>query len=261
MRTSYNGWPAPGDAKSIGVNAKWEPIPGHRFPAGIKAGDVEVVFTYLILCLNHYVEGIDEEPPGPDDEWGFVDKMSANSKSLVSCHASGTAVDYNARKHPNGKSGTFTQAQEQAIAKILALLTCIDWRALTSHGGVATGTPDEMHWEIAQGHRGTPAEVKRIADWIRAHPFNPADQATRIPPEDHDMPYIARLNTATTYQGTSLGTGFCTYVAGLVRQDNPTPEFVAEAQANGRQIVNMGPHEFTRLLDSTTTDIHRLMGK
>jgi hypothetical protein len=62
-----------------------------------------------------------------------------NNPSSLSCHASGTAIDYNAVDHPNGSSGTFTDAQVAEIYAILAEAQgAVDW--LYGY--------DEMHFEI-----------------------------------------------------------------------------------------------------------------
>jgi hypothetical protein len=58
----------------------------------------------------------------------------------LSCHASATAIDYNAPLHPNGSGGTFTDAQVGEIYAILdEVQGAVDW--LEGY--------DEMHFEIA----------------------------------------------------------------------------------------------------------------
>lgn len=182
MATSYNGWPASKDPNAIGVNRNWEPLPGVKFPGGVKSGDVEVVMTELVLLLNEYVEPADPNNETSDDEWGYTFKMSANSADLISCHASATAIDYNARKHPNRKRGTWEPWQYDAIGKILNHLDgVIRWLALKADGGSAAKTPDEMHFEI----RGDAAAVKAVADKIRSKNDNPQPS-----PEEDDMELI-----------------------------------------------------------------------
>lgn len=157
--TSYNGWPANSNGALIGINPAWEPIPGHRFPGGIKSGDVEVVMTYVVQQLHARVERIDRD--AIKDDWGYTFKYSANSPNLLSCHASGTAFDYNATRHPNKVRNTWTTVQVAEVRKIQA-----------EAGGVvrwlydSTNTPDEMHFEI----EGTPAQVKVVADSLRNKP-------------------------------------------------------------------------------------------
>lgn len=180
MPLSYNNWPASPDPSAIGINTAWEPIPGHRFPGGVKAGDVETVLTYVVRQLNARVEPIDRD--AIKDEWGYAYKASANSPNLLSCHASGTAFDYNATRHPNGHRGTFTAAQVAEIRKIqYEVGGVVRWL-----GDAATRTADEMHFEI----HGTPAEVAAVAARLREPPPPPP-----LKIEEDDMPVMRRKGT------------------------------------------------------------------
>ena len=155
MALSYNGWPASPDPRAIGINTEWEPIPGHRFPGGVKSGAVEKVLTYVVRQLDARVEPIDRD--AIKDEWGWFYKPSANSPDTLSCHSSGTAFDYNATRHPNGVRGTFTAAQVAEIREIQSeVLHVVRWL------GDATRVADEMHFEID----GTPDEVAAAAQWL-----------------------------------------------------------------------------------------------
>lgn len=156
MVLSYNGWTASPDPDAIGINTAWEPIPGHRFPGGVKAGDVETVLTYVVRQLDARVEPIDRD--AIKDEWGWHYKVSANSPDTISNHSSGTAFDYNATRHPNGHRGTFTPAQVAKIREIQAEVGgVVRWL------GDATRTADEMHFEI----HGTPGQVAEVAARLR----------------------------------------------------------------------------------------------
>lgn len=161
MPVSYNGWTASKYPASIGI-VHFEPIPGYDFPAGVKGGDVKVIFTYLVQQLNARVERISHYAPG--DEWGYHYKYSANTPSKLSNHSSGTAIDYNATRHPNGVRGTWSSAQVAEIRKILNELSgVVRWLY------DATRVPDEMHFEI----RGTASQVKAVADRLRNKPEEP----------------------------------------------------------------------------------------
>lgn len=169
---SYNGWPASSDPAAIGINTAWEPIPGHRFPGGCKAGDVETVLTYVVRQLDARAEPIDRD--AVKDEWGWFYKASANSPDLISCHSSGTAFDYNATRHPNGVRGTWTTRQVAVIREIQAECSgVVKWL------GDATRTADEMHFEI----RGTTAEVRAAAARIRTY-------TTPAPPPPIEEPSV-----------------------------------------------------------------------
>jgi hypothetical protein len=128
MATSYNGWPASDDKASIGV------VSSDVFPGGAKAGDVTIVLGYVARQLNARVE-----PCVDGWNWGYTYKANVNNPSQLSCHASGTAIDWNAPDHPNGSSGTFTQAQRGTIYAILdEVQGSVSW--LEGY--------DEMHFEI-----------------------------------------------------------------------------------------------------------------
>jgi hypothetical protein len=128
MATSYNGWPASDDKASIGV------VSSDVFPGGAKAGDVTTVLGYVARQLNARVE-----PCVDGWNWGYTYKANVNNPSQLSCHASGTAIDWNAPDHPNGSSATFTQAQRGTIYQILdEVQGSVSW--LEGY--------DEMHFEI-----------------------------------------------------------------------------------------------------------------
>lgn len=186
MAVSYNGWAASSNPSAIGVNAGWEPIKGHKFPGGIKSGDVETVFTYLVRQLDLRVEPIEDYPAG--DEWGYNYRPNRNNPSQLSCHASATAIDYNATQHPNKVLYTWTREQTREIHQIIndELDGVIKW---------LEGW-DEMHFEI----RGTSAQVAAVAKKIRANetaPTNPPSEpaeAPKIPKGKKPMLFIRAKN-------------------------------------------------------------------
>lgn len=135
--TSYNGWPANSDPNAINVEPFGDRY-GLPFPGGVVAGDVTTVLGYVAVQLHNRVE---ECVAGWD--WGYSYRENVNNPGSLSCHASGTAIDYNAPNHPNGASGTFNSAQVATIRDILAEVGgAVQW------GGDYTGTTDEMHFEI-----------------------------------------------------------------------------------------------------------------
>jgi len=134
MATSYNGWPASPDQSEIGV-IKFGDAAGFPFPGGVKSGDVWTVLGYVMTQLHERVE-----PCVSGWCWGYTYKANVNNPSQLSCHASGTACDWNAPLHPNGSGGTFTQSQRGTIYAILdEVQGAVDW--LEGY--------DEMHFEIA----------------------------------------------------------------------------------------------------------------
>jgi hypothetical protein len=143
MAKSQNGWPVLTTAPSYKL--KW--ITGRVLP-----GDVATIFEHLGRRFNDEVE-----PINPAHSWGWANRNIAGSSS-VSNHASATAVDFNAPKHPLGKANTFTQAQQATIRAILRELDgVVRW------GGDYSGRKDDMHFEI----NANAAAVAKVAAKLR----------------------------------------------------------------------------------------------
>jgi hypothetical protein len=89
---------------------------------------------------------------GALDDWGYAYRAIRGQEDAgnLSNHASGTAVDLNATKHPLGKRNTFTDEQEVKIRALAAKYGC-RW------GGDYKNRADEMHFEINL----SPAAVKK----------------------------------------------------------------------------------------------------
>lgn len=130
---SYNGWPASDNKQSIDV-IPFGDARAFPFPGGVKAGDVWTVLGYVCIQLHERVE---ECVAGWD--WGYSWKANVNNPSQLSCHASATAVDWNAPLHPNGAANTFTDEQVGVIYAILdECQGAVNW--LQGY--------DEMHFEV-----------------------------------------------------------------------------------------------------------------
>lgn len=166
---SYNGWPANSDPAAIGV------VQNAWFPGGVKAGDVTTVLGYVARQLDARVE-----PIVAGWCWGWSYRANVNDPSSLSCHASGTAIDWNSPDHPNGSSGTFTAAQVGEIYAILdEVAGTVDW--LESY--------DEMHFEIA----ADPATLARVAATLPGAGTDPAP--TPSPEEDGDMYQLVKADS------------------------------------------------------------------
>lgn len=133
MSTSQNGWT---------VNPTRDAdfaVAGVAFPGGVRAGDVSAVFAALGQRLAQRVE-----EPIAGQCWGYASRPIRGQTTGYSNHASATAIDWNAPKHPRGKRGTFTKTQVIEIHAILAELNHVfRWG-----GDYMSGTIDEMHFEI-----------------------------------------------------------------------------------------------------------------
>lgn len=103
----------------------------------VRAGDVATVLGYVAEEFDRLVE-----PVRRDWSWGYAPRPIRGS-TVISNHASGTAIDLNAPLHPLGRSGTFTARQVALIRGILAVVSpAVRW------GGDYSGRKDEMHFEI-----------------------------------------------------------------------------------------------------------------
>lgn len=158
MPMSQNGWRA-GTPEEVGGLDK-STVDGVAFPQGVRRGDVATVLHYVAhqfhVTVEHLVSGWC---------WGYHYKEIEGSDEL-SNHASGTALDLNAPRHPMGRRGTFSGAQVAGIRRILDYCDgVIRW------GGDYTGRADDMHFEIVKGAdsvaklaakiNGTPAPAPR----------------------------------------------------------------------------------------------------
>jgi hypothetical protein len=165
---SQNGW----TANDRGVIGSYS-LPGGK--VAVRAGDVSVVLLWVANRFHEQVERL--EWPG---NWGYAERPIRGSATVLSNHASGTAIDLNAPRHPLGVRGTFAPSQVAAIHRILALCGgVVRW------GGDYSGRVDEMHFEINAGA----AAVRAVADRIRgaASPPPPPPPPTSRPREDDDM--------------------------------------------------------------------------
>src|SRR5690606_2612587 len=128
VTTSQNGWPV---INSSGKLKEFPYITGRVYPSAYR------IFRYLCEEFDARVEDIDA---AQSRGWAVRDIRGSDQ---VSNHASGTAIDLNATKHPWGAEGTFDAAQIAEIRKILTELEgAVRW------GGDYRGRKDEMHFEI-----------------------------------------------------------------------------------------------------------------
>lgn len=168
---SYNGWLASANTADFGgLDNRTVGGTKYKLAPGIRKGDVATVLFYVAEQLHARVEAITEYAAG--DDWGYNFRPNTNDKSTISCHGSATAFDWNATKHPNNKSGTFTKAQVAEIRKILAEVGgVVQW------GGDFSGTKDEMHWEIKGDAAAVAAVAKKLSQPAVVAPAAPAPAA------------------------------------------------------------------------------------
>lgn len=173
MAVSQNGW----QGIESGSDERLVRIP--KIIGRVRGGDVAVIFTDLVEQFDAHVEDVDL---GADD-WGYAYRAVRAGDSL-SNHASGTAIDLNAMRHPLGKVGTFTTTQVAALRQILAR-----YGGVVRWGGDYSGRKDEMHFEIV----GTTAQVAAVAARLRGGGSSAARPITPTTSEEDDM-YWLRVN-------------------------------------------------------------------
>jgi len=173
---SYNGITASPDPAAININPKWGIAwEGHKiiWPGGVGQNqDLQDIFRYYVEQFFARVEKPIDYRYNIAGFWGYEYRANVNNPSSLSCHASGTAIDTNAVRHPNGSRNTFTAAQYKAIGEILdeleGVLICGIPGFRTPGGRVGGWTsasrPDEMHCEAAVNSR---ANWARVAAKIR----------------------------------------------------------------------------------------------
>lgn len=144
---SQNGWPASPDPAAIGI-APFSPVDGVSFGGGVRSGPVAAVLGYVAREFDRRVERLLSGWC-----WGYNYRPVIGG-TVLSNHASGTAIDVNAPHHPLGAVGTFSQAQVDEIHQILN-----ETGGVVRWGGDYTGRRDEMHLEIV----GTLAQVLSAA--------------------------------------------------------------------------------------------------
>ena len=144
---SQNRWPVHGNQLQLHV-LPW--VTGR-----VVGGDVWTVLDYLCRRYNAEVERIDRS-----SSWGWAYRPIRGALTGLSNHASATAVDLNADKHPLGVRGTFTPQQKAAVRRILADIGT----GILRWGEDYIKRVDGMHFELNVGP-GDPrlaAAAKRI---------------------------------------------------------------------------------------------------
>ena len=135
MLTSYNDWPASKNQAEIGI--KSYPVPGTL----IKLRCAEKVAPLLVGFAAEFHNLIEPLDVGALDDWGYAYRDVRGVPGKLSNHASGTAIDLNASRHPLKSINTFEPAKVPML-KALCKKYALTW------GGEWT-RPDPMHYEVS----------------------------------------------------------------------------------------------------------------
>lgn len=174
MATSENGWPVLEDRPPYQL----VPYIDYEVQLAVRPGGVAVV---LLECARRWHEEVEPlDAPGPRDEWGWAYRPVRGKTDGFSNHASATAIDLNATRHPRGTptADTLTDAQIARCRAIVQSMKDKDTgKVVVRWGGdYKTSKPDAMHWEIAPG--ATADMVRRVSDRIESKYAELEDEMT-----------------------------------------------------------------------------------
>lgn len=124
---------------------KWL-IPGTNRYFVLRNGSAGFLLAHFILWFHQTIEPLNKKGE-VWDEWAYAFRAVRNASDL-SNHASGTAVDLNATKHPLGVSGTFGYRINGKLASVRIRLRLLLYKGCIRWGGDYEGRKDEMHFEI-----------------------------------------------------------------------------------------------------------------
>jgi hypothetical protein len=187
--SSYNGWPA--TSTGAGIDSGFTAA-GLRFPGGVREGDCSTVFRWLVERL------VTVDPPLTDPDtgapgfgcWGWSYRANVNNPSTLSCHSSGTAIDYSAPSHPNG-GPAYGGFSDEAIAAIYGWLD--DLQGAVQWGADYSGTKDPMHFEVIVDAAALAAVAATLPDG--GDPPTPIP----LPPPEDLMPLIVKRADGVDY--------------------------------------------------------------
>jgi len=199
VATSQNGyW-----ANQIGRTKVWA-IPGTDRTIRLREGAPGEVLVRFAAWFHRNVEPIDK---GIYDDWGYAERTIRGSSTTLSNHASGTAMDLNATRHPLGRRGTFTPAQ---AAKIRAQLRAYD--GVLRWGGDFKNRADEMHVEVVKDVAACEALIRKLN----------AQQK----PKENDMPLTdAEKKWLTSMVAEECNKAVARWVGDVVKVPKADPDY------------------------------------
>lgn len=166
VQRSYNGLPVLEEAPPVHIVPHIEPVVKLRLRPG-------TVATILLECARRWHNEVEPlDMPGPPDEWGWANRLVRDSDTRISNHASGSAEDLNATRHPRGvpTADTLTPAQVARCRAIRASMHDEEYGGPVVRwgGDYKTSQPDAMHWEIADDVPASALErvaLRILAKW------------------------------------------------------------------------------------------------
>jgi len=149
MEKSQNGWPASKNPELIKVRSF--PVKSTKIKLRLAERCAPLLVAFA-EDFHNLVEPIDE---GSLDDWGFAYRPIRGQTTGLSNHASGTAIDLNATKHPLGKRNTFTSEQRDILDELCE-------KYLIIGGYTFRKRADDMHFEIGCSPSEANAQIKAL---------------------------------------------------------------------------------------------------
>jgi hypothetical protein len=153
MAVSQNGY----TANNIALTSV-RTIPGTTRSIRLRNGPAGDLLLWVLAEFHRRVEPLDT---GQLDDWGYAERPIRGSTTVLSNHASGTAADANATRHPQGTNprDNFTPEKIDTIHDILRQTQgCVRW------GGdyVPPALKDGMHFEIVRDEAACAAALAAV---------------------------------------------------------------------------------------------------
>jgi hypothetical protein len=146
MATSQNGFPALTTGSNYIHNWK---VPGTGRTFNLRSGSAGFLLAYVASWYNDNIRRIGL---GIWDDWGWAFREIRDATDL-SNHASGTAIDIDATKHPLGVAGTFLftvlyKGRREIAKRVINRFLKNRMGGTVRWGENYSGRKDGMHFEI-----------------------------------------------------------------------------------------------------------------
>lgn len=138
MPTSQNGWPAL-DAGSPSLYIWTIPTKEGDVHVRLRNGSAGFLLCHFALWWAEKVEPIYGKVV---DDWGYAWRPIRGQVSGLSNHASGTAIDLNATRHPLGTLTLLARQVQLVLVRTRIYGGALRW------GGAYVGRKDQMHAEV-----------------------------------------------------------------------------------------------------------------
>lgn len=184
MAASQNGWVANDPSKVAS-----QLVPGTQVRLRVRTDAPGLLLLEFASAWDREVEDIDNAR-GALDDWGYAERPVRGGKD-ISNHASGTAIDLNATKHPLGTepAANFSSGQIGTIRKLIGITgNVLRW------GGDYKGRKDGMHTEVNDGM--DLSDCERALQAMRQYNQHPTPGA---PPAPSQPPATGALRRVLRY--------------------------------------------------------------